>query len=197
MIARQTMLCAAMCLLLAGSAVWAQNGPESPPAAQTDSVHRAVPPPGGQSGSEARRVQGARRETGGGWLETLGALAAVAALLLAARYLVKRAGKNPVGGAPGVVGVLARKALGPRQELVLVRLGAKLILVGASPNGLNAISEVTDPQEVQRLVESAGQEASVISRLLGGGAKPPADPSASGVRNLAGKLRTLADEDKP
>jgi flagellar biogenesis protein FliO len=47
--------------------------------------------------------------------------------------------------------VLGRAPLAARQQVHLVRLGAKLVLLSVSPAGVEALSEVTDPDEVIRL----------------------------------------------
>jgi hypothetical protein len=41
--------------------------------------------------------------------------------------------------------------LAARQQAHLVRLGAKLVLLSISPAGVETLSEVTDPDEVNRL----------------------------------------------
>ena len=51
-----------------------------------------------------------------------------------------------------VVEVLGRAPLHGRQQMQLVRLGNKLVLLGISAAGAEALSEVTDADEVQRLI---------------------------------------------
>ena len=51
--------------------------------------------------------------------------------------------------------VLARATVSPRHQLLLVRLGHRLVLVGQSPASLTALSEVTDAGEVAALIEAA------------------------------------------
>ncbi len=48
--------------------------------------------------------------------------------------------------------MLGRAPLAGRQQVHLVRLGSKLVLVSVSQAGIETLSEVTDPDEVQRLV---------------------------------------------
>lgn len=50
-----------------------------------------------------------------------------------------------------VVQVLGRAPLAGRQQMHLVRIGAKLLLVSVTPSGAETLTEVTDPQEVDRL----------------------------------------------
>ena len=46
---------------------------------------------------------------------------------------------------------LGRTAVVKGQQLQLLRFGSKLVLVSVSPDGLHAISEITDPLEVDRI----------------------------------------------
>jgi hypothetical protein len=74
---------------------------------------------------------------------------------------------------PGSIGLLPREALevlgraplAGRQQVHLVRLGSKLVLISVTPAGAEALSEVTEPDEVQRLVGLCrqGQSASATS----------------------------------
>lgn len=49
------------------------------------------------------------------------------------------------------VEVLGRVACGARQQMQLVRLGNKLVLLSVSSNGTSPLAEVIDPDEVDRL----------------------------------------------
>jgi hypothetical protein len=51
-----------------------------------------------------------------------------------------------------VVSVLGRVPLAARQVAELLRVGNKLVLVSLTPTGAAALTEVTDPAEVDRLV---------------------------------------------
>jgi flagellar biogenesis protein FliO len=51
-----------------------------------------------------------------------------------------------------VVEVLGRAALGHHQHVQLVRCGAKLLLLSIAPSGTETLTEITDPDEVSRLV---------------------------------------------
>ena len=51
-----------------------------------------------------------------------------------------------------VVEVLGRSQLAGKQQMHLVRVGAKLLLVSATPAGLETLTEITDTDEVNRLV---------------------------------------------
>ena len=50
-----------------------------------------------------------------------------------------------------VVEVLGRAPLADRKQMQLLRLGNKLVLIAVSPTGTDALAEITDPVEVDRL----------------------------------------------
>ncbi|MCS7238512.1 MAG: flagellar biosynthetic protein FliO [Thermoguttaceae bacterium] len=51
-----------------------------------------------------------------------------------------------------VVEVLGRRPLTPRLSLQLIRCGNRLLLVAATPDGVNTLSEITEPCEVNQLL---------------------------------------------
>jgi flagellar biogenesis protein FliO len=51
-----------------------------------------------------------------------------------------------------VVQVLGRTPFGPKQNLQLVKLGSKLVLLLHGPEGAHPIGEITDPAEVEKLL---------------------------------------------
>jgi flagellar biogenesis protein FliO len=51
-----------------------------------------------------------------------------------------------------VVDVLGRAALASRQQVYLLRCGCKLLLVSVTPAGVETLTEVVDPLEVDRLL---------------------------------------------
>lgn len=70
-----------------------------------------------------------------------------------------------------VVEVLGRASLGGKQTTQLVRVGPKLVLLAATPDGLETLTEITDPSEVARILAAcergrgAGTEAEFDSLL--------------------------------
>jgi flagellar biogenesis protein FliO len=79
-------------------------------------------------------------------------LAVVLGLFLLVAWGIKRAMPNRSGVLPSeVVEVLGRASLGARQQVHLVRCGSKLLLVSATPGGMETLTEIAEPDEVQRL----------------------------------------------
>jgi len=92
----------------------------------------------------------------GDWLRTAGAMAIVVALIFAVRFLLRRIGGPAAAHRRlGALEVLGRQNLSGRHQLYLVRLGGRLLLVGAGPEGLSTLAEVRDPQEFAQLIEAA------------------------------------------
>lgn len=96
---------------------------------------------------------------GGGFWTILPSLLLVLALLAgcvwAARKYLPGAGR--LGGNPAMK-VIGRTQISPRQSLLLVKIGRRLLVVGATADRLARIDNITDPTEVSEiigLVESA------------------------------------------
>jgi len=83
----------------------------------------------------------------------LGALAAVIGLILLLRWCGRLF--FPAAGARGssrAVEVLGRSPVSPRQQVMLLRVGRRLIVVGDSGSQLSSLCEITDPDEVAAMV---------------------------------------------
>ncbi len=106
-------------------------------------------------------------QSGTTWMRTIGAMAGVVGLIvfLAWGYRAVAAGNlGLVGRArrPGVIEIVSRTALSPRQSLYLVRVGPRMVLVGQSQEGLRALDVIDDADLTAQL---AGQ---AVSRQAGG-----------------------------
>lgn len=88
----------------------------------------------------------------------LGSLAAVLALFFAAAWALRRGMPRGTGALPAdVVEILGRAPLPGRQQMHLIRCGNKLLLVWANPHGVETLTEITDPVEVDRLTAACRQ----------------------------------------
>jgi flagellar biosynthetic protein FliP len=63
------------------------------------------------------------------------------------RFAPQRARELP----PEVIDLLGVQPLSPQQAIHLVRVGERLLVVGAGPDGLRTLTEIIDPAEVQHL----------------------------------------------
>ncbi|HZE95849.1 MAG TPA: flagellar biosynthetic protein FliO [Planctomycetota bacterium] len=76
----------------------------------------------------------------------------VVGLLGGSLLVLRRFGRNSrFLGNGGPIRILARKPIGPRQDLVLVEVGARVLLVGATREHLSALGEITAPDELAAL----------------------------------------------
>jgi flagellar biogenesis protein FliO len=79
-------------------------------------------------------------------------LAIVVALFLVCVWMLRRGGAKTSGVLPAdAFMVLGRAPLTAQSFAHLLRLGNKLVLVAMSPDGIQPLTEVTDPMEVDRL----------------------------------------------
>jgi hypothetical protein len=93
----------------------------------------------------------------------------VLGLIFALRWLFRRS-INPatLPGATTAVQVLTRSHLSPRQQLLLVRVGRRLLVVSDCNGQLNSLSEITDPDEVASLVgQLRDEKLTTASRTFG------------------------------
>ena len=145
--------------------------PIESPVVGGDRPLRADPPPVANRG-EAMPIKGASSEAPGdkaapraarhelpaamnslpALFSMLGSLAVVLGLFLGLVWFMRRGlpkGTRLLSGE--VVEVLGRAPLGGRQQMHVVRFGPKLVLIALSAGGAEALSEITDPAEVDRL----------------------------------------------
>ncbi|NLF30706.1 MAG: flagellar biosynthetic protein FliO [Planctomycetes bacterium] len=130
----------------------------TPPAsapARPDTESRAVQ----RSAKEEQAVgrTGAANDAGTLW-QTLAALALVVVLIFLARRLLGRFAGGRMGNrAPGVVEVLSRTPVGSRQSVMLLRVGPRVLIVGAGGETMTTLAEIDDPQQVSQLLGAVEQ----------------------------------------
>ena len=136
----------------------------------------------------------------------------VLVILGVAVWIVKRfiPGRRLLGGAGGLQ-VLTRMPLSNKQALVLVKMGRQVVLLGVSPERINALNVVSDPDQVATLVgqsASTGPDSMVntFARAFTEAnheyAQPESNPPETkwsgsadqGVRDLLNKVRGLVSK---
>ncbi|HEX2972374.1 MAG TPA: flagellar biosynthetic protein FliO [Tepidisphaeraceae bacterium] len=81
-----------------------------------------------------------------------GSLAFVLLVIFAVRWVGRRfLGLSPVRDSSGVIQVLCRSTLSPKQRLLLVQVGRRMVLVADCGSQMNALCEITDPEEIAAL----------------------------------------------
>lgn len=87
------------------------------------------------------------------------ALAIVVGLFLVCALLVRRGTRKPSTALPdGVVSVLGRVPLANRQSAELVRVGNKLVLLAVTQGGIEPLTEISDPTEIDRVLGLCAQQ---------------------------------------
>lgn len=91
------------------------------------------------------------------WVNLLVRLVAVIAIIWAAFWAMRWYNRRiQTGyGTSRALQVIETRALGPNRSLQLVRVGRQAVLVGVTPERINQLLAIDDPEEVDRLVEAA------------------------------------------
>ncbi len=87
-------------------------------------------------------------------IQVIGALAIVLSLLFVTRFLLTRASKGMGGGGrpSGVVEILARYPVARGQQLLLIKLARRVLLVHQNGTAMTTLSEITEANEVAVLL---------------------------------------------
>lgn len=99
-----------------------------------------------------------RPAAGGSWLRSLGSLVAVIGLIALLAWGYRAAGGGLTALRPrrsGVIELVSRVSLSPRQSLCLVRVGPRMVLVGASGDRLTSLDVIEDAALVAQLAGDA------------------------------------------
>src|SRR5262249_4582509 len=134
-----------------------------------------------------------------------GSLTVVLGLFFLLTWLMRRGMPNSAARLPDeVVAVLGRAPLAGRQQMHVLRFGNKLLLVCATASGFDKLAEITEPEEVARLVnlcsrsESSGPTAA--SQLFGrlaarrsSGERAAAANSRLGIHSESATAQEAAD----
>lgn len=133
------------------------------------------------------------------WTSVLSLTAIVATLGLVG-YFAKPYLGGPRGLPLEAFELLGRRAIEQKISVHLIRCGRRVLVVGISPEGARTLSEITDPGEVQHLVDTcrAPQEHRPISPLVPpfGSSKNsrPADFEPPVARNSLSHATSLAED---
>jgi len=111
------------------------------------------------------------------------ALGTVLALIVVMRFLLKRF--FPHVTTPKTINamrVLSRLPINPKQQLLLIQVGKRMVVVGNSGTQLSQIAEISDPDEVAQLLGTLSEEHRA--------------PEIKSFVNLFGKARQDFDDDE-
>ena len=94
------------------------------------------------------------RQDGSWILSTLTSLGLVIALILLARWGWTKMGGTVATRSSSVVEVLSRTTVAPRNQVLLLRVGGRVLVVGDSSAGLRTLANIEDPDEVANVLEA-------------------------------------------
>jgi flagellar biogenesis protein FliO len=121
---------------------------------------------GANSGAGANPGAGATGNAGSSswWMTTAAALAVVVALIFIARAVFTRwSGRSGGIVQSPAIEVLSRITVAPRNHVLLVRLGGRILVLGDSTAGLRMLANIRDPEEVASILSQleAGKSTSI------------------------------------
>jgi flagellar biogenesis protein FliO len=123
---------------------------------QEDEMGRLVDPTSTFSREVVSQVQVEKRDSGSTLLINLGI--GLAGMMAVGGLALWWGSSNPrlrkLIAAFGPLKLISRMRLGVRHEVILLKVGERVLLVGAGPHGLNTLAEFTDPAEIARLTEN-------------------------------------------
>lgn len=129
-------------------------------ALEPQNVEERVISRGGRASSETTKAGATAVASGPTWTRTLMSLAAVVALIVLLAWGYRRVAGGNLGPLlsqrrPGMIQVVSRCPVSPRQSLCLVRVGPRLVLVGISPDQMNALDVIADADLTAQLAGAA------------------------------------------
>ncbi|WP_432799468.1 FliO/MopB family protein [Poriferisphaera sp. WC338] len=160
---------------------------------------------------------------GGGvtsWImSTLTSLGVVIAVILGIRWAYMKMGGKGVSRSTPVIEMLSRTAVAPKNHVVMLRVGGRILICSDSSAGMRTLTEITDPEEVAELLASVsassqqsvtrafqnvlgkyGEDYDQSGRLSGeeGGDvnEYQTDRARESVTTLLGKVRAMAGAGK-
>ena len=110
--------------------------------------------------------KGATPDNGFSVQRVLLSLAVVLAIIFGLRWIGRRFFAVPGGGgSTRAVQVLSRTTLAPRQHLLLIQVGRRVVLVANSGVQMNTLCEMQDPDEVADLMAQLREKTSVGAKF--------------------------------
>ena len=103
----------------------------------------------------------------GSWVSSGMALSLVLTLMTAGAWAAKRSGYGvPPARTDGPLHTVARLPLDSRTMLLVVRCGARLLILGVHPGGVASLGEITDPEEARSLLAQLNADEPAVSTSL-------------------------------
>ena len=88
----------------------------------------------------------------GSWLSVVGALGLVVGLIFVTRLVLARFAQRGGATAGVAVQVIGRTAIGPRNTVLLIRVGGRVLVVSDSSGGMRTLANIDNEEEVASLL---------------------------------------------
>jgi flagellar protein FliO/FliZ len=154
---------------------------QPPPTAAIDGPKVAASRPFPRRGAAGRPAEGMAEKSGSWWFGTAGialALALFGGISLASRRYLPQAGSG------GFLSVVGRASLSPKHSVYLLRVGARVLILGAGSQGApTLLGELSEPADLERFAPKRP-----------GRAAPEAEPEPSAGSEVRGFDRLVGDE---
>jgi flagellar biogenesis protein FliO len=102
-----------------------------------------------------------------GWVRLAMSLVIVLVLILALRPVMRRLMGSAAIRSSRAIQVLSTQVIAPRQQLILLRVGKRLVLVGNGGAGMSTLCEIQDPDEVAQLLGQLSSDKPSATRTFG------------------------------
>ncbi len=155
-----------LALSVAAPVARAGSPPTTAPAVETDAVRYSPTAAGGGDRAATQTAAAAASDLS----HVVAGLAIVVGLILGLRWAARRMKLVPhAGGAGRSVRLLNRTVLSPKQQVLVLQVGPRVIVVGDSATGgMRPLCEFTNPDEVAALIgESKAANAPPPARSFG------------------------------
>jgi len=152
--------------------VFAQDIEKPAPTTQSDNVSayagKAVFPNRTPSAEGTKTNTDSSSASLGRWMLSLGV---VIGLIFLMGFISKKLMNPGSKSGTDAMTVLARQNISPKQQLMLVSVGRRVVMVGNSGNQMNALAEITDPDEIADVMSRCNKRkkaaAEAFSDLFG------------------------------
>jgi len=84
-------------------------------------------------------------------IQALGAILVITGVGIGGYILIRKYAPGAIPGTDSRMKVLMRMPIGNRQSIIILRVGDRVLVVGASSGGMKCLSEITDQHEVENL----------------------------------------------
>ena len=84
-------------------------------------------------------------------MQALGAIFVIAGIGIGGFFLLRKYAPGAIPGKDARMKVLMRMPMGTRQNITVVKVGERVLVVGASSGRMDCLSVITDPREVEAL----------------------------------------------